>query len=186
MTTTNRIDGVRRTLLVAAMTAGLLAFPVAADAAPDSEGGQSQAIVLKPLSFFRVQDLEFGDFVPGATGGTVRVFPDGSRTATGSITLVGANHQPARFAGLGTFNRLVDISVSANSIQLTGPGAPMTLTQFEIGSTPTAILSTTPTRFRIGATNGIFNFPVGARLAVGANQAPGDYSGTFAITLNYL
>lgn len=186
MTSTKRIDGVRRLLLGVSLAGSLLAFPGTAQAAPDSEGGQSQAIVLKPLSFFRVQDLEFGDFVPGAAGGTVRVFPDGSRTATGSITLVGANHQPARFAGLGTYNRMVDISVSANSIQLTGPGAPMTLTQFEIGSTPTAILTTTPTRFRIGATTGIFNFPVGARLAVGANQAAGDYAGTFVITLNYL
>lgn len=163
-----------------------IALPTAAKAAPDSEGAQSQAIILKPLSFFRVQDLEFGEFVPGAAGGVVRVLPNGTRTATGSITLVGANHQPARFAGLGTYNRQVDISVSANSIQLTGPGTPMTLTQFEIGSTPTAILSTTPTRFRIASTTGIFNFPVGARLTVNANQAAGDYAGSFAITLNYL
>jgi hypothetical protein len=99
---------------------------------------------------------------------------------------VGASHQPARFAGLGTFNRQVDISVSANSIQLTGPGAPMTLSQFEIGSTPTAILTTTPMRFRIASTSGIFNFPIGGRLAVNANQAEGTYSGSFIITLNYL
>lgn len=182
-----RIKGsLRLRLMLAAMPLAALATPATVAAAPDNEAAQSQAIILKPLSFFRVQDLEFGEFVPGATGGVVRVFPDGSRTATGSVTLVGANHQPARFAGLGTFNRQVDISVSANSIQLTGPGAPMTLTQFEIGSTPTAILSTTPTRFRIASTTGIFNFPVGARLTVNANQAAGDYAGSFAITLNYL
>ncbi|QJQ32180.1 DUF4402 domain-containing protein [Sphingomonas lacunae] len=163
-----------------------LAAPAQAQTAGDSEAARSEAIILRPLSFFRVQDLEFGDFVPGATGGVVRVLPNGTRTATGSITLVGANHQPARFAGLGTFNRQVDISVSANSIQLTGPGAPMTLSQFEIGSTPTAILTTTPLRFRIASTTGIFNFPIGGRLAVNANQAAGTYAGTFVITLNYL
>lgn len=163
-----------------------LPAPALAQTAGDSEAARSEAIILRPLSFFRVQDLEFGDFVPGTAGGVVRVLPDGSRTATGSITLVGANHQPARFAGLGTFNRQVDISVSANSIQLTGPGAPMTLSQFEIGSTPTAILTTTPLRFRIGAANGIFNFPIGGRLTVNANQADGTYAGSFAITLNYL
>jgi hypothetical protein len=177
---------VRRALLSAGAGFASLLLPVAAHAASDTEPGTTQAIILKPLSFFRVQDLEFGEFIPGTAGGEVRVFPDGSRTATGTITLVAANHQPARFAGLGTYNRQVDISVSSNTIQLTGPGAPMTLTQFEIGSTPTAILSTTPTRFRIASTNGIFNFPVGARLTVGANQAAGDYAGTFSITLNYL
>ena len=61
----------------------------------------------------------------------------------------------------------------------------MTISQFDIGSSPTTILTTTPLRFRINTTNGQFNFPVGARLAVGANQADGVYSGTFAITLNY-
>jgi len=57
---------------------------------------------------------------------------------------------------------------------------------FEIGSTPTAILSTSPTRFRITSPLGNYNFPVGATLEVGANQAPGNYSGTFTVTLNYL
>jgi Domain of unknown function (DUF4402) len=159
---------------------------VAAQAAPGTQTGDARIIVLRQLSFFKVDDLEFGDIVPSNVAGVVRIQPSGVRSATGGVTLVGAVGQPARFAGLGTYNRQVDISVSANSIQITGPGAPMTVSQFEIGSTPTAILSTTPMRFRIGAANGQFNFPVGARLAVGANQAPGDYVGTFAITLNYL
>jgi Domain of unknown function (DUF4402) len=146
---------------------------------------EAKTIVLRQLSFFRVQDLDFGDIVPGPTAGVVRILPNGTRTVTGGVTVVGSTHQPARFAGMGSNNQQVLISVSSNTIQLTGPGAPMTLSQFEIGSTPTAILSTTPTRFRINAANGQFNFPVGARLAVGANQAGGDYTGTFSITLNY-
>lgn len=146
---------------------------------------EAKSIVLRQLSFFRVQDLDFGDIIPGPTAGVVRILPDGTRTVTGGVTVVGNTHQPARFAGLGSFNQQVLINVSANSIQLTGPGAPMTLSQFEIGSTPTAILTTTPLRFRITSTNGQFNFPLGARLAVGANQAAGNYSGTFSITLDY-
>ncbi|HZG32609.1 MAG TPA: DUF4402 domain-containing protein [Sphingopyxis sp.] len=47
-------------------------------------------------------------------------------------------------------------------------------------------MSTTPTRFRITSPLGNYNFPVGATLEVGANQAPGDYAGSFTITLNYL
>lgn len=146
---------------------------------------EAKTIVLRQLSFFRVQDLDFGDIIPGPTAGVVRLLPDGTRTTTGGVTVIGNTHQPARFAGLGSFNQQVLINVSSNTIQLTGPGAPMTLSQFEIGSTPTAILTTTPLRFRIASTNGQFNFPLGARLAVGANQAAGNYSGTFSITLNY-
>jgi hypothetical protein len=173
-------------MLVAAGTAATA--PVQAQQTQGPTGtrqAEAKSIVLRQLSFFRVQDLDFGDIVPGPTAGVVRILPDGTRTTTGGVTVVGSTHQPARFAGLGTFNQQVLINVSSNTIQLTGPGAPMTLSQFEIGSTPTAILTTTPLRFRIASTNGQFNFPLGARLAVGANQAAGNYSGTFSITLNY-
>lgn len=148
--------------------------------------GQAEAIVLRPLSFFKVNDLDFGDIIPSASAGTVTIEPDGSRSRTGGVTLAGNGGAPARFAGLGSFNRQVNISLGSNTIWLTGPGVRMRVRDFEIGSTPTAILSTAPTRFRITSPLGNYNFPVGGTLEVGANQAPGDYSGTFTITLNYL
>ena len=167
-------------MLLAASTA---ASPALAQASAE---GQADAIVLRPLSFFKVDDLDFGSIIASATAGTVRIAPDGTRTRTGGATLAGNDSQPARFAGLGTPNRQVNISLGANSIWITGPGPRMRVRDFEIGSTPTAILSTTPTRFTIASALGNYNFPVGATLEVGANQAPGDYAGTFTITLNYL
>lgn len=147
---------------------------------------QSEAIVLRPLSFFKVNDLNFGDIIPSNVAGTVTLEPDGSRSRTGGVTLAGNGGEPARFAGLGSLNREVNISLGSNTIWLNGPGVRMRARTFEIGSTPTAVLSTSPTRFRITSPLGNYNFPVGATLEVGANQAPGDYSGTFTITLNYL
>ena len=166
----------------------LLLAPAAASPALAQTGAQSQAdaIVLRPLSFFRVNDLDFGSIIASGSAGTVRLAPDGTRTRTGGATLVGNDGEPARFAGLGTPNRQVNISLGSNSIWITGPGQRMRVRDFEIGSTPTAILSTTPTRFTIASALGNYNFPVGATLEVGANQAPGDYAGTFTITLNYL
>ena len=146
----------------------------------------AKAIVLRPLSFFAIQDMNLGDIIPGAGGGTVRLYPNGTRTSTGTIVLSGSSHQPARFVGLGTPNEQISMTVPAATVYLTGPGAPMPLTNFEIGSTPTVILSGTPTFFRIASAIGNFNFPVGATLTVAANQTPGNYSGTFSITLNYL
>ena len=166
----------------------ILIAPVAASPALAQSNAQSEAeaIVLRPLSFFKVNDLDFGDIIPSASAGTVRLNPDGSRSRTGGVTLAGDDGAPARFAGLGSFNRQVNISLGSNTIWITGPGTRMRVRNFEIGSTPTAILSTSPTRFRITSPLGNYNFPVGATLEVGANQAPGDYSGTFTITLNYL
>ena len=165
-----------------------IALPFAATPAFAQSSTQAQAdvIILRPLSFFRVNDLDFGDIIASGTAGTVRLAPDGTRTRTGGATLAGNGGEPARFAGLGTPNRQVNISLGSNTIWITGPGPRMRVRNFEIGSTPTAILSTTPTRFTIASALGNYNFPVGATLEVGANQTPGDYSGTFTITLNYL
>lgn len=165
----------------------LMATAVAAPAhAQQTAQGQAEAILLRPLSFFKVNDLDFGDIIPSATAGTVTLEPDGSRSRTGGVTLAGNGGEPARFAGLGSLNRQVNIALGSNTIFITGPGTRMRVRTFTIGSTPTAVLSTAPTRFRITAPLGNYNFPVGATLEVGANQASGDYSGTFTITLDYL
>ncbi|WP_439566860.1 DUF4402 domain-containing protein [Sphingopyxis sp.] len=171
---------------VAACALMMAAATTAPARAQQTAPAEAEAIVLRPLSFFKVNDLDFGDIIPSATAGTVTLAPDGSRSRTGGVTLAGDGGEPARFAGLGTLNRQVNISLGSNTIWLNGPGVRMRARTFEIGSTPTAILSTSPTRFRITSPLGNYNFPVGATLEVGANQAPGDYSGTFTITLNYL
>jgi hypothetical protein len=171
-------------VLLAGAATGVAA-PAAAQLA-DTDA-QTEAIILRPLSFFIVDQLHFGDIIPNPTGaGTVRLQPNGTRTATGGVILVGNSHQPSRFAGLGRFNQQVAISLQSNSIWIYGPGPRMRVRNFELGSTPTAILSTSPLRFRITSATGAFNFPLGAILEVGANQPAGDYVGTYTITLNYL
>ncbi len=170
-------------MLALGLTGALAATPALAQASAPSE-----AIVVTPLSFFQVDDLEFGAVVAGATAGTVVVPPFGARTRTGGATLAGTFFQPMTFAGRGAFNQNVQISLSSNSIpiRLNGVGPQqMIVDTFIIGSTPTAQLTTNPRVFRITQANGIFNFPVGATLRVGANQAPGLYSGTITMTLNY-
>lgn len=145
----------------------------------------AQIAVVRPLEFISVENLDFGRVIRGTTAGTVTIDPAGVRTSTGGATLIGTGFQPAKFAGMGTNGQRVDISLGANQIFINGPGAPMRVRTFVIGSTPTAILTTTPMRFRINSTTGIFVFPVGATLEVGANQVPGTYTGTWTITLNY-
>ena len=149
------------------------------------EQGQSQVGVVTPLSFIQTEELSFGRILSSNTAGTVTVAPNGTRTRSGGVTLHGNDQQAAVFAGLGAVNQRVQISLGSNSIFLTGPGVRMRARNFVIGSTPTAVLSTTPRVFRIAGANGGFSFPVGATLDVNANQAPGTYRGTWSITLNY-
>ena len=159
---------------------------VAAPAFADSEVATAEVTIVRPLSFVIDDNLDFGNVIRGTTAGTVTVAPDGTRTRTGGAILAnGGGHKPASFAGRGTNNQRVDVSLGAGSIFITGPGVSMRVHTFVMGSTPTAILTTTPQRFRINSATGVFAFPVGATLDVGANQAPGAYTGTWNITLNY-
>lgn len=167
------------------IVSALAAFAVASPVRADTEAADAQIAVVRPLEFISVENLNFGRVIRGSTAGTVTITPAGGRTATGGVTLFGNGFQPAKFAGMGSNGQLVDISLGANSIFVTGPGTPMRVRTFIIGSTPTAALTTTPLRFRINSATGIFVFPVGATLEVGANQLPGTYTGNWAITLNY-
>lgn len=171
--------------MAGALAAVAAAFLSTAPARADAEVADAQIAVVRPLEFISVENLVFGRVIRGATAGTVTLTPAGVRTSTGGVTLIGTDFQPAEFAGMGTNGQFVDISLGANSILVSGPGAPMTVRTFVIGSTPTAVLSTNPRRFRINSATGIFIFPVGATLEVGANQVPGTYTGNWAITLEY-
>jgi hypothetical protein len=177
-----KIKRLQRLGVTAAALGACVAMPVHAD----TKTGNAEVTVVRPLSFVIDDGLDFGNVVRGTTAGTVTVAPDGTRTKTGGVTLAnGGGHKAASFAGMGSNNQRVDISLGANSVLLVGPGAPMRVHTFVVGSTPTAILTTTPLRFRINSATGIFAFPVGATLDVGANQAAGKYTGTWVINLNY-
>jgi hypothetical protein len=172
------------------LVCAVVATPAAAQASGDSDADTATArvTVVTNNSFILVQDLHFGDILAGNTQQSfVRLQPNGTRTLlTGNAVLVNTNHQPARFAGRGRFDQVITIRVTQTPIFLTGPGAPMRVDRFEIGSTPsTVILTTSPQSFTIGSASGIFNFPVGARLRVNANQAPGEYTGQFTVELDY-
>lgn len=172
-----------RLLPIVACVLALASGPARAQAA--TEQGQSQVGIVTPLSFIQTEELNFGKIFASNAAGTVVVAPDGARTRTGGVTLFGNDQQAAEFAGMGSFNQRVQISLGSNSIFLYGPGTRMRARAFTIGSTPTAVLTTTPRVFRIAGPTGAFRFPVGATLDVNANQAPGTYSGIWTITLNY-
>lgn len=176
---------IRQWMRLGTAVLGIGTAMAAAPAYAEAEQGSAEITVVRPLSFVIDDNLDFGSLFPSTVAGTVVMAPSGARTANNGIVLVGTGHTPATFAGMGTNNQRVDVSLGSNSIFITGPGTRMRVRDFVIGSTPTAVLSTVPRRFRINSATGVFAFPVGATLEVGANQTPGTYTGTWSITLNY-
>lgn len=100
-------------------------FPHSGRAQTATQSGRAEVGVVTPLSFIQTEDLHFGQIFASNTAGTVTVAPDGTRTRTGGVTLFGNSQQAAEFAGMGSFNQRVQISLGSNSIFLTGPGVRM-------------------------------------------------------------
>lgn len=125
----------------------------------------------------KTQDLSFGAFVAG-TGGTVTISPQGMRTAGGNVTLMTGGQfsqgNAASFDMTGSPNATYQITLPANnSVTLTrSQGGSMSLTSFASSPSGSGQLSSA----------GNQTLYVGATLAVGNNQAPGSYSGSFAVT----
>jgi hypothetical protein len=155
--------------------------------------GSSNAVVVEPLSLIKVADLSFGKIVPRPTAGTVRVNEDtGACVVTGAIMQVGTC-RVAQFTGMGRRNMTVRFALPS-TVTLTGPGgATMIADTLTIGTAPDITYiggngngnGNGNRRYRINPPSGIFSFRVGARLNVGANQAPGIYTGTFNVTVQY-
>ncbi len=171
----------KRLVLACALTTSISAFSVPVQA----KQGVAETVVVTRLSFVKIDDLDMGYIIPSTSAGDVILNPDGTRTATNGITLVGAQHQTAKFAGFGRAGQKVSISFGANQIFLTGPGPRMRLRNFTLGSTPTALFARNQKSFTILSSTGAFLFPVGAELRVGANQPVGVYTGNWTITANY-
>jgi hypothetical protein len=134
----------------------------------------------RPVTIFvdPAQGLIFGAFFQGTSGGTVIIYPAGSRSTTGSIIQanLGFSFSPAIFEVDAEPGTIITISNGPDAILTGSNGGTMSM---HIGSsslgspfTATAV-SPARTQIRIGGT-----LTVGTSLA----NPPGNYSGTFSVT----
>lgn len=148
----------------------------------------AQATIVEPLGLVKVQDLRFGRIAASATAGTVTVNADtGACTASGGVIATGGRGF-GQFAGQGTKKFIVRVQIPA-SVTLTGPaGSTMVVGAIVLGAAPDlaylGVTGGTP-RYQISSSNGIFTFRLGGRLGIAANQRPGQYSGTYSVTVQY-
>lgn len=125
------------------------------------------------------QELAFGSFVTGSTGGTVVISPEGNRSVTGTVT--GLAFSPVSAA-------VFEVSVKGNKrfihfqfqepAQLirSGGSESMTVTNFTSDKPGNSFVTTSGSEtytVNVGATLNVQNSTV---------NPPGDYNGTFSVT----
>jgi spore coat protein U-like protein len=121
-------------------------------------------------------NLSFGRFV-AASGGTIILSPAAARSKTGGVVLL-----PGGTVSAASFS--LTETGTGKSLQWTTITLPSTVTLSSGGSTMTlGNFTSNPATTFAGLTQTVLT--VGATLTVGANQAPGAYSGTIQVTVNY-
>lgn len=133
----------------------------------------ASANVISPLIITENTALNFGDVAVGLTGGDVILAPGGGRSVTGDAeAVVGGANSAGTFTITGqalkaytlTLPPTVDISGGVGTMDVT------TFSDTSSGAIPAA---------------GTETFNVGATLTIGGAQAPGLYSSTYTVTVNY-
>ncbi len=135
----------------------------------------------RTISVTPTQNIHFGTVCVTGSGGTVTVGFDGSRTATGGVTLlaVSPSAQPAIFEIKLCQGRSVIISFDATTTLTGSEGGSLTMLigPTEKGINGASFLTNADCSF-------ITPLRVGGTLNIPGAAIPGIYSGSFAITFN--
>ena len=140
----------------------------------------SKALLLKPLTLTKLDDLDFGSIVPSGSGDLVTINADtGARTSpTAGLVTVDPGHR-ARFASSGLNNTFVVLQISPPTDLDDGAGHMLSVTRLDLdqGGNPLRVLTPASQLFFLG---------IGGQVYIRGNQEEGTYSGTFTLTANYL
>lgn len=157
----------------------LMALPAPAIAAPVAppEPVQGQAILLRPLTLIKLDDMDFAT-LGVTTGGTATIDPiSGQMTVSGGLVQLAGTPSPARYAGAGSRQTVVNIRIPKQPILIRRLGGTETLSvsAFTLDGQDKRNLAQQPSFF----------FAVGARITVPAGTVDGVYSGEFDVTVQY-
>ena len=162
-------------ILVAGMGTALL-MGSGSNAQAATVAGPVEAVLVKPLSLVKTDDLDFGTLVSSPIAGTATIDANtGVQTTTGGVLSAGGTPKRAEFVGVGGSGLLITIAISPSPTLTNGTG----------GSMPSTLAVQGGTGFRLLPGTGVQTFRVGGTLNVGANQQDGNYTGTFSLTVNY-
>lgn len=165
---------------------------LAAQGAPvmAQEAASSEAEILPSLELTKTQDLDFGDIVAPSNGRVDMTASAAANCTTNNLLVHHGVCQAAAFDGQAQFGQNITVTVpNRRRFTITGPDPrPLRVRRVTLGD----VSGLNPQgrtgnvyRYLVTSTDGTFNFHVGARLLIRNNQAPGVYSGTFNVSLDY-
>ncbi|MEX2466273.1 MAG: hypothetical protein WD995_05150 [Gemmatimonadota bacterium] len=162
-------------LTMTVVAAAILAFPGLASAQA-SASVQALATVLAPISVSNLQDLQFGDVIPGVA---TTIAPSAGDAGQYAVSGAGVLEVTLDF---GTLPATLDHTLSASTLPLSfgagsagvGTTTGVVATTFDPSSTYTANLSG----------GDLFVF-IGGTVAPDVSQEAGDYEGTITMTVAY-
>lgn len=145
---------------------------------------RAEAVILRPFSVVKTEDLLFGNMATTRLAGTVVVDPNTSRATHSNVVPMGGTVQAAQALGMGTPGSVVWVRWNTQPFTLTrvGGGATMTVSQLRSNCVLFCFTGSDP---RIVPANGLLDVRFGGQLNVGANQPDGEYAGTFSVTIDY-
>jgi Domain of unknown function (DUF4402) len=166
------------TLLVAGLLSLAAATPAFAARVGAATPARSRAEIAYPAQVRRLQDLNFG-YLSVTTAGTAVMNPNtDALTTTGGVVAQGGFPYAALFEAVSPRKGVVIVRLPKNPITLTRVGGTetMTVSSWTIsgGGNSRNVASQEP-----------FSFAIGGTLAVNANQAEGNYQGTFDVEVQY-
>ena len=138
-----------------------------------TQAGTARAEVMTPLllSHWTGFTLRFGRFSAGQAG-TVTVSPAGVTTFAGGVDVApGSTTSTDRFIVQGEANRQITITTGSGTVTAGANSMAFTTTP----SLPSGYIPVI----------GVGYFTVGGTLSVNGGQAPGTYSGSYAVTVAY-
>lgn len=124
-----------------------------------------------PISVKVIQELRFGALAPGASGGTVTISANGSRSSTGRIFLAGGDYSCGIIRIEAPRKTLINIVPANTSLKYRGYRLALTFSsQSDVSPRPPFLTHSLYTDIRIG----------GTLHSVGKLE-PGNYNGRFLI-----
>jgi hypothetical protein len=162
--------------LIVAGAAALGVSMYSATATAATVTADASANVLEPLGITQAAAMDFGDVAADPLAATTVELTTGGTTSSPDGASVGGTPAAGSFDVTGAANAAYDISLPADgTVVLNGAGTAMPVDSF------TSSVGTSSTLDGTGAEN----FTVGAILTINANQAAGNYTGTYDVNVNY-
>lgn len=159
-------------------SAGLLLLAVCClrDALAATTTSTIEANIVSTINLVAQNGIAFGDISSSSSPGTVTIGTDGSRTATGGVTINrNTSGTPALYEVSGDPNAFYHITLPDSVVLTSAAGSNMMVRNF----------SSTPALNGQLDAGGRQNMNVGATLAVGSFQPFGSYSGVMPTTIEY-